>query len=127
MLCPLCGKRNARRACPALGHLICAVCCGTKRLTEIACPSDCGYLATARSLVAPGGIFIFDFWYGPAVLADPPAVRIKRLENERMKVLYGPDYRMWIDSKPGEGTRTGIEIPYVQVATDIIQEIPAAG
>ena len=23
--------------------------------------------------------------------------------NERMKVLYGPDYRMWIDSKPGEG------------------------
>jgi two-component system, LytTR family, sensor kinase len=47
--------------------------------------------------------------------------------NERMKVLYGPDYRMWIDSKPGEGTRTGIEIPDVQVATDIIQEVPAAG
>ena len=47
--------------------------------------------------------------------------------NERMKVLYGPDYRMWIDSKPGEGTRTGIEIPDVQVATDIIQEIPAGG
>ena len=47
--------------------------------------------------------------------------------NERMKVLYGPDYRMWIDSKPGEGTRTGIEIPDVQVATDIIQEVPAGG
>jgi hypothetical protein len=31
-----------------------------------------------------------------------------------MKVLYGPDYRMWIDSKPGEGTRTGIEIPDTQ-------------
>ncbi len=31
--------------------------------------------------------------------------------NERLKVLYGPDYRMWIDSKPGEGTRTGIEVP----------------
>jgi hypothetical protein len=24
------------------------VCCGTKRLTEIACPSDCAYLVTAR-------------------------------------------------------------------------------
>jgi hypothetical protein len=24
------------------------VCCGTKRLTEIRCPSDCGYLAVAR-------------------------------------------------------------------------------
>ncbi len=45
--------------------------------------------------------------------------------NERMKVLYGPDYRMWIDSKPGEGTRTGIEIPDVQVISEV--EIPAAG
>src|SRR5688572_3925367 len=48
MLCPLCRTRKARRACPALGQTICAVCCGTKRLTEIACPSDCVYLASAR-------------------------------------------------------------------------------
>jgi two-component system, LytTR family, sensor kinase len=47
--------------------------------------------------------------------------------NERMKVLYGPDYRMWIDSKPGEGTRTGIEIPDVQVSNEVAQEVPAAG
>jgi two-component system LytT family sensor kinase len=47
--------------------------------------------------------------------------------NERMKVLYGPDYRMWIDSKPGEGTRTGIEIPDVQIGTELGQEVPAAG
>lgn len=31
-----------------MGHQICTVCCGTKRLTEIACPADCVYLATAR-------------------------------------------------------------------------------
>lgn len=30
--------------------------------------------------------------------------------NERLKVLFGNDYRMWIESKSGEGTRTGIEI-----------------
>src|SRR5688572_24860801 len=48
MNCPLCGKRRARRACPALGQQICAVCCGTKRLAEIRCPSDCSYLASAR-------------------------------------------------------------------------------
>jgi two-component system LytT family sensor kinase len=47
--------------------------------------------------------------------------------NERLKVLYGPDYRMWIDSKPGEGTRTGIEIPDVQVGSGIGHEVPAAG
>ncbi|MGH7489715.1 MAG: sensor histidine kinase, partial [bacterium] len=36
--------------------------------------------------------------------------------NERLKVLFGDDYRMWIDSKPGEGTRTGIEVPEVHTA-----------
>lgn len=35
--------------------------------------------------------------------------------NERLKVLFGNEYRMWIDSKPGEGTRTGIDIPEAQV------------
>jgi len=46
--CPLCGTRRARRGCPAVGAQICAVCCGTKRLIEIPCPSDCPWLATAR-------------------------------------------------------------------------------
>ncbi len=32
------------------------------------------------------GIFIFDFWYGPAVLTDLPSTRIKRLENDKIKV-----------------------------------------
>ena len=47
--CPLCQRRRARRACPALARQICAVCCGTKRLTEIRCPPDCGYLVSART------------------------------------------------------------------------------
>jgi hypothetical protein len=47
-LCPLCGTRRAKRACPALGRQICAVCCGTKRLIEIQCPADCAYLAASR-------------------------------------------------------------------------------
>jgi two-component system, LytTR family, sensor kinase len=34
--------------------------------------------------------------------------------NERLKVLFGAEYRMWIDSKPDEGTRIEIEIPDVQ-------------
>jgi hypothetical protein len=48
MLCPSCGQRKTRRQCPALDRAICPVCCGTKRLGEIHCPADCGYLATAR-------------------------------------------------------------------------------
>jgi len=48
MTCRVCGQRKGRRDCPALRGTICPVCCGTKRLTEIACPSDCAYLASAR-------------------------------------------------------------------------------
>ena len=32
------------------------------------------------------GIFIFDFWYGPGVLTDPPEVRQKRLEDRKSVV-----------------------------------------
>lgn len=46
--CPLCQKRPAKRACPALGHEICPVCCATSRQVEIRCPSDCVHLSTAR-------------------------------------------------------------------------------
>ena len=48
MSCPLCRARKAKRTCPALGETICAVCCGTKRLTTIACPSNCVYLERAH-------------------------------------------------------------------------------
>ncbi len=33
-----------------------------------------------------GGIFIFDFWYGPAVLTDPPVLKIKRFEDEEIEI-----------------------------------------
>ena len=46
--CPVCNSRKARRACPALGQTICPVCCATKRLVEINCPSDCPHLTAAR-------------------------------------------------------------------------------
>tara|TARA_B110001454_G_scaffold74716_1_gene72283 strand:- start:507 stop:1265 length:759 start_codon:yes stop_codon:yes gene_type:complete len=40
----------------------------------------------AKNHLKKDGIFIFDFWYGPAVLADLPVKRIKRFENEKIKV-----------------------------------------
>lgn len=32
------------------------------------------------------GLFIFDCWYGPAVITNKPSVRVKRLENEQMAI-----------------------------------------
>ena len=42
---------------------------------------------TAAKHLNPGGIFIFDFWYGPGVVTTPPTIRLKRLENEEVNVL----------------------------------------
>src|SRR6058998_3955832 len=44
-VCPLCHSRKGKRACPALRTSICSACCGEKRIVEIACPSECVYLA----------------------------------------------------------------------------------
>ena len=43
-------------------------------------------IATAATHVKPGGLFLFDFWYGSAVLSDPPAVRIKRMQDDDLEV-----------------------------------------
>lgn len=42
--------------------------------------------ATAAAHLRPGGLFLFDFWYGPAVLAQKPENRIKRLEDRHIRV-----------------------------------------
>jgi signal transduction histidine kinase len=34
--------------------------------------------------------------------------------HERLKVLFGHDYRMWIESQPGMGVRIQIEVPELQ-------------
>ncbi len=47
---------------------------------------------TAAKHLKQNGVFIFDFWYGPGVLTDPPAVRQKHLENKDsicLKVFCG--------------------------------------
>lgn len=41
---------------------------------------------TAAHHLAPGGRFFFDFWYGPAVLRDPPVVRVRRLRGSDYSV-----------------------------------------
>lgn len=51
--------------------------------------------ATAKAHLKPGGVFIFDCWYGPAVLSDRPSVRLKRLEDELISVIRIADSLMY--------------------------------
>ena len=46
--CHICNKRAGKRACPAVGNGICAVCCARDRMIELACPDTCGYLISGR-------------------------------------------------------------------------------
>jgi len=43
-------------------------------------------LTTLREHTKPGGLVLFDAWYGPAVLSERPAVRHKRLTGETFEV-----------------------------------------
>jgi SAM-dependent methyltransferase len=50
--------------------------------------SDLGAaFATAAAHLQPGGLFLFDFWYGPAVLTEHPEVRVRRLEDDTIRVV----------------------------------------
>lgn len=44
VLCKICGKRKAKRGCPAVGGDICTICCGTEREVTLSCPLECEYL-----------------------------------------------------------------------------------
>lgn len=43
--------------------------------------------ATANAHLESGGILIFDYWYGPAVLAQRPETRVKRLQDDDLSIL----------------------------------------
>jgi SAM-dependent methyltransferase len=74
--------------------------------------------ATAAAHLAPGGLFVFDFWYGPAVLTERPEPRVKLLEDERIRVrrvaepvlhanenVVDVNYTVFIEDKAAGGTQ----------------------
>jgi SAM-dependent methyltransferase len=69
--------------------------------------------ATARAHLKPGGIFIFDCWYGPAVLTDRPVVRVKRLVDADIALTRIVEPVMYPDSNL-------VELKYQIMARDKI-------
>jgi len=43
--------------------------------------------AAARKNLRPDGLFIADFWYGPAVAADPPGENTREFDSEGLRVI----------------------------------------
>jgi SAM-dependent methyltransferase len=68
--------------------------------------------ATAAKHLAPGGIFLFDCWYGPAVLSDLPTVRIKRFEDANTRIIRIAEPTMHFNSNL-------TEVNYEVLVTDL--------
>jgi SAM-dependent methyltransferase len=54
-----------------------------------------GIFSCARLALSAGGLFVFDFWYGPAVLTKQPAVRVRRVAapNVRLTRIAEPEHQ----------------------------------
>lgn len=42
--------------------------------------------ANAAKHISSGGLFVFDFWYSPAVYAQKPSVRVKRISDNDLEI-----------------------------------------
>lgn len=69
-------------------------------------------LKTVKDHLNEGGIFLFDFWYGPAVISERPEERLKKLEDEEVYIerfakpeiyvnenLVGVSYKVFVTEK----------------------------
>lgn len=52
------------------------------------------FLTGANRALDQGGVFVFDFWYGPAVLRDPPQTKTLKKQDDQIEVirLTTPEY-----------------------------------
>ena len=76
--------------------------------------------ATASAHLAPGGVFLFDCWYGPAVLADPPVKRVKKLEDADTRIRRVATPTMYFKEKV---TSVDYQVQVTDVASGRVKEI----
>ena len=55
-------------------------------------------LNNAYRQLNPGGIFIFDYWYAPAVWNYRPTLRVKKVENSELKITRIAEPECWEDA-----------------------------
>jgi SAM-dependent methyltransferase len=70
-----------------------------------------GIFSSARAALIPGGIFVFDFWYGPAVLTEQPAVRVNRITTSRYNLTR-------IAEPENHFNRNVVDVKYTLISVD---------
>jgi SAM-dependent methyltransferase len=70
-----------------------------------------GIFNSARSTLASNGLFLFDFWYGPAVLTERPQVRIKRMTTPSHDLIRIAEPEHQVD-------RNVVDVSYTLISID---------
>jgi SAM-dependent methyltransferase len=70
-----------------------------------------GMFGSARTSLNPGGLFVFDFWHGPAVLTERPQVRVKRITTSSHNVtrIAEPEHQV---------NRNVVDVRYTFISVD---------
>lgn len=75
---------------------------------------------TAASALNKGGIFLFDAWYGPGVLSDPPSVRVKKVEDEQNILIRYANPIMYAKKNVVD---VNYDVLIIDKKTDMVKEI----
>lgn len=75
---------------------------------------------TAASALDKGGIFLFDTWYGPGVLSDPPSVRVKKVEDEQNILIRYASPVMYAKKNVVD---VNYDVLIIDKKTDLVKEI----
>lgn len=67
--------------------------------------------ATAAEHLGPGGVFVFDCWHGPGVLAQRPSTTVKRLADEKTSIIRIAEPLM-------DAERNMVDVTYTVVVED---------
>ena len=69
-------------------------------------------LNNASKQLKPGGIFIFDYWYSPAVWNYRPTLRVKKVENSKLKITRIAEPDCWED-------KNRVDVNYLTFVEDL--------
>src|SRR5262249_55766444 len=70
-----------------------------------------GIFESARAALNPSGLFIFDFWHGPAVLTERPEVRVKRVTTASQELTRIAEPQLQVNSNV-------VDVKYTLIALD---------
>ena len=74
-----------------------------------------GVFANAAEHLTVGGLFVFDFWYSPAVFAQKPSVRMKRMANDDVEITRFAEPKLY----PNENR---VDVLYTIFARDVASD-----